>query len=277
MFLNSVLPSQLLVSPTGARGMFKPVCVCLKPPCNNLHLSAATLQSLLVSRASPPQAAAYLAVAGPWACRQTSVCTGAMATTGEMAVDMVAAFQTAAQQDAFSKVFRLVSTWYVAQCMPECTHHAMPCGQMLHMIVVFHKPLVKRPVMHLNVLQALCIVCRLQAESSGVNLTTQEQPSTAAAVQSDPQAAGSSSHGVTSSWWDTSTFFKHLRCASMGTTLLSTPSIPSTQEFMRQHASVLPQGTVLVADQQTKGKGGWPAGQGQGYPRQGKPGQDGAG
>jgi hypothetical protein len=41
----------------------------------------------------------------------------------------------------------------------------------------------------------------------------------------------------------------------MGRTLLSTPSIPSTQEFMRMHSSVLPNGAVLVADQQTKGKG----------------------
>lgn len=42
----------------------------------------------------------------------------------------------------------------------------------------------------------------------------------------------------------------------MGHTLLFTPSIPSTQEFMRMHSSVLPDGAVLVADQQTKGKGG---------------------
>jgi biotin-(acetyl-CoA carboxylase) ligase len=41
----------------------------------------------------------------------------------------------------------------------------------------------------------------------------------------------------------------------MGHVLLSTPSIPSTQEFMRMHTNVLPDGTVLVADQQTKGKG----------------------
>lgn len=41
----------------------------------------------------------------------------------------------------------------------------------------------------------------------------------------------------------------------MGRVLLSTPSIPSTQEFMRLHSSVAPNGTVLVADQQTQGKG----------------------
>ena len=40
-----------------------------------------------------------------------------------------------------------------------------------------------------------------------------------------------------------------------GRVLLSTPSIPSTQEFMRLHSSVAPNGTVLVADQQTQGKG----------------------
>lgn len=41
----------------------------------------------------------------------------------------------------------------------------------------------------------------------------------------------------------------------MGHILMTTPSIPSTQEFMRAHSSVLPEGAVLVADQQTKGKG----------------------
>jgi biotin-(acetyl-CoA carboxylase) ligase len=41
----------------------------------------------------------------------------------------------------------------------------------------------------------------------------------------------------------------------MGRLLLSTRSIASTQEFMRRHAAVLPEGSVIVADQQTSGKG----------------------
>lgn len=57
------------------------------------------------------------------------------------------------------------------------------------------------------------------------------------------------------SWLDSAAVFKHLSSRRMGRALLSTPSIPSTQEFMRQHTSVLPDGAVLVADQQTKGKG----------------------
>jgi biotin--protein ligase len=61
--------------------------------------------------------------------------------------------------------------------------------------------------------------------------------------------------GGVHAWWGSAAFFRHLRASTMGHVLLSTPSIPSTQEFMRAHTHVLPKGAVLVADQQTRGKG----------------------
>lgn len=75
-------------------------------------------------------------------------------------------------------------------------------------------------------------------------------------IAGQPDADSPSTSSVTDSWLNTSAVFKHLTSQRMGHVLLSTPSIPTTQEFMRMHTSVLPDGTVLVADQQTKGKGG---------------------
>jgi hypothetical protein len=85
-----------------------------------------------------------------------------------------------------------------------------------------------------------------QSEAAGAwHLRTPEQQ------QQQPDAAAAGQH----SWLDTATVFQHLSTQHMGRVLLSTPSIPSTQEFMRLHSSVAPDGTVLVADQQTQGKG----------------------
>ncbi|KAI8471829.1 MAG: hypothetical protein J3K34DRAFT_384539 [Monoraphidium minutum] len=50
-------------------------------------------------------------------------------------------------------------------------------------------------------------------------------------------------------------FAAALATRQMGRLLLATPSIASTQEFMRRHSAVLPEGAVLVADRQTSGKG----------------------
>lgn len=83
-----------------------------------------------------------------------------------------------------------------------------------------------------------------QAEGSAVNVH-----------MSSADAASSSGSDTAHTWLDTAAVFKHLKTQRMGHSLLSTPSISSTQEFMRQHTSVLPDGTVLVADQQTGGKG----------------------
>jgi hypothetical protein len=51
-------------------------------------------------------------------------------------------------------------------------------------------------------------------------------------------------------------FFAALTSQDMGQLLLTTSSIESTQSFLRAHSQCLPAGTVLVADQQTQGKGG---------------------
>lgn len=69
------------------------------------------------------------------------------------------------------------------------------------------------------------------------------------------QSLDSSDCDACHNWLDRAVVFSHLTSQHMGRVLLSTPSIPSTQDFMRQHTSVVPDGAVLVADQQTKGKG----------------------
>lgn len=74
-------------------------------------------------------------------------------------------------------------------------------------------------------------------------------------LDTSSEAAGQDQHAA-HSWLNSSTVFQHLSTRHMGHVLLSSPSIPSTQEFMRMRTSVLPDGSVLVADQQTKGKGG---------------------
>jgi hypothetical protein len=86
----------------------------------------------------------------------------------------------------------------------------------------------------------------VQADGSGASLRLQGQAE---------QAGSSAGSDALHSWLDTPAVFQHLTTKRMGRTLLSTPSIPSTQEFMRMHSSVLRDGAVLVADQQTKGKG----------------------
>jgi hypothetical protein len=51
------------------------------------------------------------------------------------------------------------------------------------------------------------------------------------------------------------TYKQALHSRDMGRALMVTPSISSTQEFMRQHTSTLPEGAVLIAEQQVSGKG----------------------
>ncbi|GBF94770.1 hypothetical protein Rsub_07653 [Raphidocelis subcapitata] len=55
--------------------------------------------------------------------------------------------------------------------------------------------------------------------------------------------------------FDASAYSSALSTRELGRLLLATPCIASTQEFMRRHAAVLPEGTVLVAERQTSGKG----------------------
>jgi hypothetical protein len=59
--------------------------------------------------------------------------------------------------------------------------------------------------------------------------------------------------------FDAAAYAAALSTRQLGRLLLATPSIASTQEFMRRHAGVLPEGTVLVAERQTSGKGAVPA------------------
>lgn len=59
----------------------------------------------------------------------------------------------------------------------------------------------------------------------------------------------------TSAGLDCAAYAAALSTRQLGQLLLTTPSINSTQEFMRRHRSVLPEGTVLAADRQTSGKG----------------------
>ncbi|KAG1658792.1 hypothetical protein FOA52_011734 [Chlamydomonas sp. UWO 241] len=47
----------------------------------------------------------------------------------------------------------------------------------------------------------------------------------------------------------------HLQSDSLGHTLLAAAQLPSTQDFMRAHTAQLGDGTVMVADVQTAGKG----------------------
>lgn len=54
---------------------------------------------------------------------------------------------------------------------------------------------------------------------------------------------------------DAAAYSAALSTRQLGQLLLSTPSIASTQEFMRRHASVLPEGAACVAERQTSGKG----------------------
>lgn len=72
-------------------------------------------------------------------------------------------------------------------------------------------------------------------------------------------AAPSTSAGASAgphSWFNTRDYMDVIQPGGMGRILMTTPSITSTQEFMRQHGGVLPPGCVLVANQQTSGKGG---------------------
>lgn len=55
--------------------------------------------------------------------------------------------------------------------------------------------------------------------------------------------------------FDAVAYSSALATRHMGQLLLSTPTVASTQDFMRRHGSVLPEGSVLVADKQTSGKG----------------------
>ncbi len=55
--------------------------------------------------------------------------------------------------------------------------------------------------------------------------------------------------------FDVAMYKQHLGSRDMGRALMVTPSISSTQEFMRQHTTRLPEGAVLVAEQQFAGKG----------------------
>lgn len=50
-------------------------------------------------------------------------------------------------------------------------------------------------------------------------------------------------------------YFPRLSTKVLGTVGLFSPSLPSTQEFVKTHSGLLPDGTVVVADIQTVGKG----------------------
>lgn len=50
-------------------------------------------------------------------------------------------------------------------------------------------------------------------------------------------------------------FFDQLKTQTLGTTLVTSTKLPSTQEFLKDHTSVWPDGTTVFAEQQTAGKG----------------------
>ncbi|WIA41073.1 hypothetical protein OEZ86_004707 [Tetradesmus obliquus] len=96
--------------------------------------------------------------------------------------------------------------------------------------------------------------------ADGLDVSISQLPVEAIAAAAAGQASStgadsSSSSGSSSSCFRQQEFFKHLTSRRMGHTLLTTASIPSTQEFMRAQSMVLPEGAVLVADQQSRGKG----------------------
>jgi hypothetical protein len=81
-------------------------------------------------------------------------------------------------------------------------------------------------------------------------VVTRSMLSQTAEVQLERHADNGNVYG-----FDVDSYKESLHSRDMGRALMVTPSISSTQEFMRQHTSKLPEGTVLVAEQQVAGKG----------------------
>lgn len=55
--------------------------------------------------------------------------------------------------------------------------------------------------------------------------------------------------------FDVKRYISRLECQTLGTTLVTTTSLPSTQEFLKNNTHFWPNGCVVVADRQTEGKG----------------------
>jgi hypothetical protein len=83
-----------------------------------------------------------------------------------------------------------------------------------------------------------------------VRLTYAGDAGTSSGGGGEPAPGGDLDHGAYSS---------ALSTRQLGRLLLSARSMGSTQEFLRRHAAVLPEGAVVVADRQTSGKGAAPA------------------
>ena len=55
--------------------------------------------------------------------------------------------------------------------------------------------------------------------------------------------------------FDAQAFLARLATQTLGSTILTTAELPSTQTLLHDNASIIPDGTVCVADRQVTGKG----------------------